>query len=141
MSKFFLTSGTVLVATLFLVTACAEDGKDAETASSDTPAAASEALETVVETGATSESIMDQSVDFSSPENIEKTMAAIRQQAGEKAAGSVHNAIGYLIVYDLSVKRDKEKLYAKLNGQTPNEIIAMTQPKPKKIKPRPKQTR
>ncbi len=127
MSKFFLTSASALVATLFLVTACAEDAKDTETetASTDTPAAAAEAPETVVETGAAAASIMDQPVDFSSPENIEKTMAAIRQQAGEKEAGSVDNAIGYLMVYDLSVKRDKEKLYAKLNGKTPNEIIAM----------------
>jgi len=70
---------------------------------------------------------MDQPVDFSSPESVEKTMENIRQQAGEKEASGVSSAIGYMVVYDLSVNRNKEKLYKKLDGKTPNQIIAMAQ--------------
>ena len=124
MPKFVLTSVSTALVTLFLSTAFAEESTDTETASPGTPATEPVA-ETAVETGDRQNSIMDQPVDFSSPENVEKTLAAIRQQAGEKAAGRVNNAIGYLIVYDLSVKRDKDKLYKKLNGKTPNEILAL----------------
>ncbi|GMR14577.1 MAG: hypothetical protein BMS9Abin30_0182 [Gammaproteobacteria bacterium] len=124
MPKFVLTSVSTALVTLFLTTAFAEEGTDIETASPGTPATEPVA-ETAVETGDRQNSIMDQPVDFSSPENVEKTLAAIRQQAGEKAAGSINNAIGYLIVYDLSVKRDKDKLYKRLNGKTPNEILAL----------------
>ena len=54
-------------------------------------------------------------------------MENIRQQAGEKEASGVSSAIGYMVVYDLSVKRNKKKLYEKLDGKTPNQIIAMAQ--------------
>jgi hypothetical protein len=32
--------------------------------------------------------------------------------------------LGYILAYDLSFARDKEKMYKKLNGRTPNAIIA-----------------
>jgi hypothetical protein len=53
-------------------------------------------------------------------------MDKIKQDAGEEAASRVKNAIDYMVVYDLSVGRDREKLYKKLNGKTPNQILAMT---------------
>jgi len=133
MAKFVITSVSAALVTLFLTTACAEENTDTQTAPPGTTATAPGATEPVVDTGVETgaetgdrqTSIMDQPVDFSSPENVEKTLAAIRQQAGEKEASSVNNAIGYLIVYDLSVKRDKDKLYKKLDGKTPNEILAL----------------
>lgn len=129
MPKIVLTSVSAALVTLFLTTACAEESTDTQTAppgpTASAPGAAESVADTGVETGDRQTSIMDQPVDFSSPENVEKTMAAIRQQAGEKEAGSINNAIGYLIVYDLSVKRDKNKLYKRLDGKTPNEILAL----------------
>lgn len=131
MPKFVLISVSVAVMTLFLLTACAEESTDTETASPDTSATQTIATETVAETeaeaGDTQDSIMDQPVDFSSPESVEKTMETIRQQAGEKEAGSINNTIDYLLVYDLSVNNDKDKLHKKLDGKTPNEILAMVQ--------------
>jgi hypothetical protein len=32
--------------------------------------------------------------------------------------------MGYILAYDLSLGRDQEKMYKKLNGRTPNAIIA-----------------
>lgn len=117
MSKSALTSVSAAMVSLFLVAACAEDNTDTKSVSATTENSES----------AGSDSIMDQPVDFSSPESVEKTLENIRQQAGEKESSGVSSAIGYMVVYDLSVKRNKKKLYEKLDGKTPNQIIAMAQ--------------
>ena len=67
---------------------------------------------------------MDLPVDFSSPEKVEESIEKVRQQAGEGAARDLSNALGYILTYDLSVRGNKEKMYKKLNGRTPNAIIA-----------------
>ncbi len=125
MQKLALTSVSAIVATLFLVTACAEEGTGTETTSTAVAATGSGTTDAVVENSAEQKSIMDQPVDFSSAEAYAKTLESIRQQDGDKVAGSIENTIGYFMVYDLSVKRDKEKLMKKLNGKTPNEILGM----------------
>ena len=73
-----------------------------------------------------SAAIMSKPVDFSTSENVASSIAAIKDEAGEQAASRIESAIDYMLVYDLSVNRNKQKLYAKLNGKTPNEIMAMT---------------
>jgi len=117
MSKFALTSATAAMMSLFLVTACADESADKESSSSATSAAEQEA--------ASQNSVMDQPVDFSSAENVEKSFANIRQQAGDSSAKKLENAMDYMMFYDLEVKRNKEVLNKKLDGKTPNEIIAM----------------
>jgi hypothetical protein len=71
------------------------------------------------------DSIMDRSVNFSTPEDIERSFNSIEEEAGAAVAGQIKNAIDYMLVYDLSVKRDKARLYKKLDGKTPNQILAM----------------
>ena len=44
--------------------------------------------------------------------------------AGSLAYKKIKNAMQYLLVYDLSVGNNEEKLYQKLNGRTPEQIIA-----------------
>ena len=70
--------------------------------------------------------IMNKPVDFSSPESIKNSIQAIQEEAGDKASNRVESAISYMLVYDLSVGRNKQKLYKKLDGKTPNQILAMT---------------
>jgi len=70
-------------------------------------------------------SIMDEPVDFSTQERIARTMQNIREQAGAKAARKIDATMGHMMTYDLSVGRDEAKMYKKLNGKTPNQIIAM----------------
>ncbi len=110
---------------LFLSTACAEQGQDNETAAkagdSTTQAAPEAAMETAP---ANSDSVMDQPVDFSSPEAAEKTLQNIREQEGEAAYKNLNSAMAYLLYYDLGLGNDKAKLHKKLDGQTPNQIIA-----------------
>ncbi len=126
MRKYLLTSVPATMVALFLVSACAEDGTDTETTPATAKTAAAVATDATANEYAAKGDIMDQPVDFSSPENVKKTLQTIREQAGEKQADGVQSAMDYLILYDLSINRDKNKLYKKLNGKTPNEILGIT---------------
>jgi hypothetical protein len=130
MLKKFISTISVFTMILVLAPACAEQDNEAEAATSSKPAtqvtAAADAAETTPVAAATDGalSIMDMPVNFSTPEDVEKSMEAVRQQAGEAAARDLTNAMGYILAYDLSLGRDQEKMYKKLNGRTPNAIIA-----------------
>jgi len=130
MLKNLITTIAVFTMLLVLAPACAEQENEAEAATSSKPAAeamtAAPTDETTPPATATdgASSIMDMPVNFSTPEDVEKSIEAVRQQAGETAARDLNNALGYILAYDLSLARDKEKMYKKLNGRTPNAIIA-----------------
>jgi len=98
--------------TLFLVTACAEDANQESL------------LESANETAQQDATVMNQPVDFSSPEAVEKTLQNIREKEGDIAYNKLKNAMQYIMVYDLSVGNNQEKLYKKLDGRTPEQIIA-----------------
>jgi len=71
-------------------------------------------------------SVMDQAVDFSTPEEVKKSFQKIQEQAGDAAVENLQNALNYMLFYDLGVGRDINRLYKKLDGKTPNEIIAVS---------------
>jgi hypothetical protein len=104
---------------LFLITACAEDGAGAAVTAEPVVA-----REEAGSAGATSSNIMDQPVDFSTPENVDKSLQKIREQDGDKAFTRLDAAMQYILYYDLSLGGNKENMYKKLDGQTPNQIIA-----------------
>lgn len=127
---------------LLLVTACAEDGMQTTTTEkAEAPVTEkTKAPETKKEKAPTEQAIatkvaekapdmdapiMNQPVDFSTPESVAKTMQAIREQAGPRAARKIESVMGYMMTYDLAVGRDEAKMYKKLNGKTPKQIIAM----------------
>jgi len=108
---------TAMSLTLFLSVACADQNQDAD-------ATAKAADSTTQSADNSADSLMDKPVDFSSLEQAEKTLQNILEQEGQTAYGQVKNALDYLLFYDIGVSRSKDKLYAKLNGHTPNQIIA-----------------
>lgn len=115
--------------TLILVPACAEQDADAETVKStaqteETSRALTGAEAATAEADGEQGSVMELPVDFSSPEKVEESIEKVRQQAGDDAARDLSNALGYILAYDLSVGANKEKMYKKLDGRTPNAIIA-----------------
>jgi hypothetical protein len=121
MTKTFFTYVTVVAMAFYLLTACAEETKDA-----DATAQTESATEQVTETTATDrDSLMDQPVNFANAEAVEKTLKNIREQEGENAYKHLEAAMQYIQFYDLSLSNDKEKLYKKLDRKTPKEIIAM----------------
>lgn len=121
MKKFTPVSLLAALAILLLATACSKKDADKEASAADSAAA----TETAVLTYEGQGSIMDAPVDFSSPENVEMTLDLIRATVGEREAGSIKNAMDYMLFYDLALGKDKNKLYKKLDGKTPNEILAI----------------
>ncbi len=128
-----LRTMSVLAMVLFLTPACArqDDGADAKSsaqpaAETASPASASEKTSAgeSAETAGNDMSIMDKPVNFSTPEDVDKSIEAVRQGAGDAAARDLNNAMKYILFYDLSLGKNKQKMYQKLNGSTPNEIIA-----------------
>lgn len=121
-----------LITTVFLALSASvawaspDEGADASQQAADAPG---QAVESVVadKTADESSSLMNQPVDFSSPEKVEKTLQNIRKQEGESTYKAVKGAMAYVLYYDLSLKNDKALLHAKLNGKTPDEIIQMMQ--------------
>ena len=131
MLKNFFTVITVFTMILLGVPAYAEQDEGVDTAAvSEQTSAAGAAADTQkaaipgAETAARQLSVMDMPVDFSTPEDVEKSIEKVRQEAGEAEALRLTNALGYILAYDLSLGRDKEKMYKKFNGRTPNAIIA-----------------
>jgi len=129
-----LRTFSAIAMVLILTPACAKQDQEADakanaqpaaeaSAAVSGPASAGEAAE-AAETAGSDMSIMDKPVNFSTPEDVDKSIEAVRLEAGDKAARDLNNALKYILAYDLSLRRDKEKMYQKLNGRTPNEIIA-----------------
>jgi len=67
--------------------------------------------------------IMDLPLDGSSKQAFEAGLTAVDEQATETQYRSLMSSLDYLLFYDLAVRRDRAKLYEKLSGQTPNQII------------------
>lgn len=64
-------------------------------------------------------------MDGSTEAAFEESLKALQESAPTEEYRSVKSAIQYLLVYDLNTRGNKTKLYAKLDGKTPEEIIAM----------------
>ena len=67
---------------------------------------------------------MEIPLDGSSVAAFDASMARVKRHSDEASYTTLENAIGYLLIYDLEVRRDKEKLAAKLDGLTGYEVIA-----------------
>lgn len=67
---------------------------------------------------------MNQPMDFSTADAMEASLQKITEQEGDSTRKIVENAMQYILIYDLSLGGDEDKMYKKLNGKTPREIIA-----------------
>ena len=67
---------------------------------------------------------MELPLDGSSLDAWDASMARVKRHSTEANYTTLENAIDYLLVYDLEVRRDKKKLAAKLDGLTGYEVIA-----------------
>lgn len=119
-------AASIITITLFLLPACAKQGDDPEkTASKGQTADASGSLPVTQGTQGGQASVMDQPVNFSSQAQVNKSIEKVRQQAGDTEADQLNKALGVILTQDMSLRQDKDRLFRKLNGKTPNEIIAM----------------
>ena len=119
MFKKLLTAASIVTITLFLLPACAKRDNAPETTD------ASAAMSVNQETQGGQGSVMDQPVNFSSQKEVNKSIEKVRQQVGDAEANELNKALGVILTQDMSLRQDKDRLFRKLNGKTPNEIIAM----------------
>ena len=66
---------------------------------------------------------LDIVMDGSSLEAFEKSMEQVKETGTAEEYRALESAIDYLLIYDLSAKRNMEKLIERLNGRTGHEII------------------
>ena len=126
MFKKLLTAASIVTITLFLLPACAKrDNVPETTADSGQTTDASAAMSVNQETQGGQGSVMDQPVNFSSQKEVNKSIEKVRQQVGDAEANELNKALGVILTQDMSLRQDKDRLFRKLNGKTPNEIIAM----------------
>jgi hypothetical protein len=85
------------------------------------PAAEAATLSEAAETAALDG--MDMPLDGSSLEAFEQSLEKVKANTSEANYTTLRNAIDYLLMYDLSARRDKTKLAANLNGLTGNEVV------------------
>ena len=67
---------------------------------------------------------MDIPLDGTSLEAFDASLARVKKHTSETNYTTLVNAIDFLLFYDLTVKQNKEKLVAGLNGLTGNEVVA-----------------
>ncbi len=76
-------------------------------------------------------------LDGTSLENFNASMELIKKHSTASSYKSLENAIQYLLIYDLEVRRDKEALAAKLNGVDGYDVksrVGWRKPPPAKSK-------
>lgn len=66
---------------------------------------------------------MEIPLDGSDLEAFETSLARVEAHTSAANFTSLKNAIEYLLVYDLEVKRDRARLAAKLDGLTPYQVM------------------
>lgn len=70
---------------------------------------------------------MEIPLDGSSLDAFETSLARVQAHTSPENYTTLENAIKYLMLYDLSVKRDKAMLAQKLDGKTPYEVLEQVQ--------------
>ena len=91
------------------------------TAEKSAPADAIDSAEAAEATG------LDIVFDGSSLQAFDKSLEQVKETASPADYKSLEGALDYLLVYDLGAQRSREKLAARLDGKTGNEIIDKVQ--------------
>jgi len=68
--------------------------------------------------------IMDQPLDGTSIETFTAGLEKVDEEASEQEYRSLMSALSYLLFYDIGAEMNKAKLYSRLDGKTPNQILA-----------------
>jgi hypothetical protein len=117
------------VTSALLLAACAatqpQSSDVSEQGSTDSDAVAEQAMQVELPDSFEGDG-MEIPLDGSSLAAFDASMARVKKHASEANYTTLENSIEYLLVYDLEVKRSKEKLAAKLDGLNGYEVVART---------------
>ena len=122
--KFFrILVQTLTVTAVIFLTACAVPQSKSSAESDPVAADASEQTSEPEVIDTYEGDGMELPLDGSSLDAWDASMARVKRHSTEASYTTLENAIDYLLVYDLEVQRDKEKLAAKLDGLTGYEVV------------------
>lgn len=79
--------------------------------------------------------VMDTPLDGSSIETFSAGLKRLDEEASETDYRRVMSALDFLLFYDIAARRDKARLYSRLDGKTPNEIIQRVEDNRKGARP------
>lgn len=104
--------------------------QDADTAPASATAGSQEAPQAAPATGAQEQEspvspIMNEPLHNNEPGSFEAGLAKVRESATKLEVAQLDNALSVLLLYDIAARGKKDKLYERLDGKTPQEIIAM----------------
>lgn len=124
---------TTAVLSLSLLSACSDEAADSPAAKATQPAAQEIDKKTTEKKAVTPAAkpdsgvvdVMDMPMNFSTPATTKKSFLAVKVEAGGMEVSKLLQALKYLQKTDKSVNHNKQKLYKKLNGKTPNEIMRL----------------
>ncbi len=71
-------------------------------------------------------------LDGSSVAAFENSLAVFEAEVSDEDYKRLKSAIQFLLVYDLSARGNKEKLYRNLDGMTPDQVLALAHERWKK---------
>jgi hypothetical protein len=108
---------TMAAAMALLLAACATTAPTGPTGNSAATVAPAEPVEPWDGDG------MDIPLDGTSLEAFDKSLARVKAYTSAEHYTTLVNAIDYLLVYDLSAKRDRAALAANLNGLTGHQVV------------------
>lgn len=121
-----------IIATLFFLallapaaTLWAEETDAAESAAETAEPEAQPKDETEAEAAPAGSPGMSLPFDGKSTEAFEKSLAKIEAETTAAEYTTVQNALDYLLVYDLAARGDRDVLYQRLDGKTPNDVLDM----------------
>lgn len=80
-------------------------------------------------------SVMDTPLDGSSVETFTAGLERLDEEASETDYRRVMSSLDFLLFYDIGARRNKAKLYSRLDGKTPNEIIQRVEDNRKSARP------
>lgn len=110
-------NGLLTLAAVFILSACAANSPSLETQQAEP--------EPVPEIEPWDGDGMEIPLDGSTMEAWEASMARVEAHTTESEYQTLENAIEYHLLYDLSARRDMERLIKRLDGKTGYEIVAL----------------
>lgn len=69
--------------------------------------------------------IMETPLDGTSEDTFTAGLERISKEGSEEDYRNVMSALDFLLFYDIGARRDKARLYSRLNGKTPEQILEL----------------
>lgn len=117
-----IKTSIIMSVSVFAAVACSQDKVASTNVAESEPSPSS--ISAAPFDAAAADAAMQRPMDGSSVEAFTKDLERLKSEVRPEDFAKVQSALSWMMFYDLSAAGEKAKLYASLDGDTPNEIIA-----------------